>query len=606
MPVARVYQAATPFNASELPEMDYEQTADVIYLAHNNHLPNKLIRHDHTDWEFKDVTFGPLISPPGSAAATATTANTDSANSGNAYFPQPASYQVTAFNEDTGQESRPSATVTVTNDLALKRNYNTVTWASSTGATHYRIYKSENEQGYGNIGTTDQLTFRDDNIGPDLSYGPPVSDDPFAADGDRPSAIAFHEQRFYLARTKNRPNGIWASKSADFENMDFSRPGREDDSIEVALVANRVNSVNAMVSTDQGLLALTSNNIFAVQGSNEDYITATPPPRIRPKVRRGASRLKPIQVDSVVFYETAKTGEIRTIGYDFELDGLKTDDVSIFSRHLFTNYSIVSWAFAERPASAFWAVRSDGTLLCMTWDQAQQVWGWTICETDGLFKKVCVVTEQGEDRVYFVVKRTIDGHSKTYIERMAAELWQDQEDACFLDCARSFTSTGYVSQFDRLDHLEGMIVAAWVDGAVVNFAADGGPLVVENGSLSLPVGGKKVTIGLPYTAEIETLPLAMQTPQGWIKARPQQAARAYVAVINSRNIEGGVSRDQMFPIKQRETEGYGDPIALFTGDMEVSLGGSSGNETTIVLRSEDPVPFHLAGVFVEPSVGDLG
>jgi hypothetical protein len=392
MPVYRVYQAATPFNASELSEMDYEQTADVIYLVHSNHLPDKVIRHDHTNWEFKDVTFGPLVASPTGVTASATTANTDSANSGNAYFPQPASYEVTAYNEDTGQESRPSSAVTVTNDLALKRNYNTISWGAVTGATHYRVYKSENQQGYGNIGITDALTFRDDNIGPDLSFGPPVGDNPFANAGDRPSAITFHEQRSYLARTTNRPNGIWASRSADFENMDFSRPGREDDSIELALVANKVNSVNAMVSTDQGLLALTSNNIFAVQGSNEDYITATPPPRVRPRVRRGASRLKPLLVDNVVFYETAKTGEVRTIGYDFEMDGLKTDDVSIFSRHLFEDYSIVSWAYAERPASAFWAVRTDGKLLCMTWDQSQQVWGWTLCETDGLFKGVCAIT----------------------------------------------------------------------------------------------------------------------------------------------------------------------------------------------------------------------
>jgi hypothetical protein len=605
MPVYRVYQAATPFNASELPEMDYEQTADVIYLAHQNHLPCKVIRHSHTDWEFADVTFGPVIPAPAGASASATTANTDSANSGNAYFPQPASYQVTAYNEDTGQESRPTASVTVTNDLALKRNYNSISWGAVTGATHYRIYKSENEQGFGNIGITDQLTFRDDNIGPDLSFGPPVGDNPFANAGDRPSAITFHEQRSYWARTLNRPNGIWASKSADFENMDFSRPGREDDSIEVALVANKVNSVNAMASTEQGLLALTSNNIFAVQGSNEDYITATPPPRIRPRVRRGASRLKPILIDNVVFYETGKTGEVRTIGYDFELDGLKTDDVSIFSRDMFQDFSIVAWAFAEKPASAIWVVRSDGNLLCLTWDQAQQVWGWTMCETDGLFKGVSVITEQGEDRVYFVIERTINGVSKTYIERMAAELWNDQADACFLDCARTFTSTGYVNVFNRLDHLEGETVVAWVDGSAVTTDPSGDPLVVTNGSVTLAIGGKKVTIGLLFTAEVETLPLAMQTPQGWIKARPGQAGRAFVSVIESRNVTAGVSETQLFPIKQRDLEDYGDPISLFTGDLEIPLGGSSGNEITVTIRSEDPTPLHVAGILVEPEFGNL-
>ena len=605
MPVSRVYRAATPYNAGELSDLDFEQTADVIYLAHENHLPGKFIRLDHDNWLFADVTFGPTIASPTGVAVVATVANTDAANSGNAYFPQAASYVVTAFNEETGQESRASATVTATNDLGLKRNYNTITWSAVTDATGYRIYKGDNTQSFGNIGTTTALSFVDDNIGPDLSSGPPVGDDPFALTGDRPSTLTFHEQRMWLGRTSNRPNSLWGSRSADYENMDYTRPGREDDSVIIGLVANKVNSVNRLISTQQGLLALTSNNVFAVQGSNEDYITATPPPRVRPLVSRGTSRLKPILIDNVVFYETAKTGEVRAINYDFELDGLKTDDVSIFSRHLFSGFSIVAWAYAEKPASAIWLVRSDGKLLCLTWDQAQQVWGWTLCETDGLFLDVCSITEQGEDRVYFIVQRTIGGTTKTYIERMAAEDWADQTDACFLDCARSYASTVSTSLYDRLDHLEGKTVVAWVDGSVVDTDPNGDPLVVTNGAVTLQFGGESVTIGLPYTAEIRTLPLAMQTPQGWIKARAQQADRAFVSVIDSRNVKGGVDDDQIFEIKQRENEDYVDPIALFTGTLEIDIGGSSGDETTVIIRSDDPVPLHVTGIMIEPGLGNL-
>jgi hypothetical protein len=387
--------------------------------------------------------------------------------------------------------------------------------------------------------------------------------------------------------------------------MDYTRPGREDDSLIIGLVANKVNSVNRLISTQQGLLALTSNNVFAIQGSNEDYITATPPPRVRPMVSRGTSRLKPILVDNVVFYETAKTGEVRAIGYDFELNGLKTDDVSIFSRHLFQGFSITAWAFLEKPASAIVVVRSDGKALCLTWDQAQQVWGWTLWETDGLFIGVTTITEQGEDRAYFTVQRTINGVTKYYIERMAAEDWTDQKDACFLDCARSFVNTGYVAVYDRLEHLEGETVVAWVDGNAVTTDTNGNPLVVTGGKVTLPIGGVKVTIGLPFTSEIETLPLAMQTQQGWTKARPQAIDRAFVSVINSRNVKGGVDEDNIFEIKQRETEDYVDPISLYTGDLEVPISGSSGTETTLLIRSDDPTPLHVTGVLIEPSFGDM-
>jgi hypothetical protein len=599
MPVARVYRVASPFNGVELDEIDSEQTADVLYLAHENHVPNKLVRAGHTNWTFNDVTFGPSISAPTGIAGSATVANTDAANSGNAYFPQPATYVITAFNEDTGQESRASTSVTMTNDLALKRNYNEVSWSAVTGATGYRIYKSENTQLYGYIGTTEGLNFRDDNIGPDLSVGPPIGDNPFNAAGDYPATITFHEQRTFWGRTVNRPNAVFASRSADYENMDFTRPTREDDAFAIGLVANKVNSVNQLVSSKQGLLALTSHNIFSIQGSNEDYIVASPPPRVRPEISRGVSRLNPIVIDNIIFYETSKTGEIRTIGYEFELDGIRTDDLTIFSRHFFENQDIVDWAYAEKPASAIILIRGDGKALCLTWDQAQQVFGWTIYETDGNFKRVCVVTEQGEDRAYFLIERVIGGVTKLYVERMASELWEDQEDACYLDCARTFTSTVARSSVDRLEHLEGRTVTAFVDGQVAS------GLVVTDGAVALPFSGFTITIGLPFEALVETLPLAMQTGSGWSVARPQQAGKVVLRVVDSRGLLAGPNEDQLFPVKQREDEAFGDPIALFTGDLEVSMAGTSGLETVVMVKSVDPTPMHLAAVLIEPQAGDM-
>jgi hypothetical protein len=606
MPVYGVYTAASPFNEVDMPETDFEQTADVIYYAHLDHNPTKLIRHGHTDWQFVEVSFGPTISPPGGIGGSATTPNTDAANSGNSYFPQPATYVVTAFNEDTGQESRASGTITLTNDLALKRNYNTVTWSAVTGATSYRLYKANNDQSYGFIGETTALTFRDDNIGPDLSLGPPIGYNPFTAVNDKPSTITFHEQRSWWGRSRNRPNALWGSKSADYENMDYSRPGRDDDQVTIGLVANKVNSINHIMSSDQGLLALSSNNIFAVQGANDDFISAVTPPRAKPKIRRGASRLRPIGLDNVVFYFPAKGGEVRAIGYDLQIDNIKTDDISIFSRHLFEGKEIVSWAYSEKPSSCIYAVLDDGTCACLTWDQAQQVWGWTLLETDGAFLRVTVIYEQGEDRAYFVVRRTVQGGDRYYIERMATELWEDQADACFLDCARSWTNSGYVNEFDRLDHLEGKQVVAWVDGSVVKVDPRGQPLVVKNGKVALAVAGKQVTIGLTFTAEIETLPLAIQTGAGWSVAKPQEAQRAVVSVVKSRNLLGGIDIDHLYEVKQREHEDYGDPIALRTGNMDVELDGVTGSDSTsIVLQSSDPVPMHIAAVLIEPLQGDM-
>jgi hypothetical protein len=108
MSVARIYKVGSPYNGSELAEVDCEQSASTMYLAHLNHPPTKLVRAGHTSWVFSTISFAPTLGAPGSMSATATTPNTDTANSGAAYFPQVARYQVTAIDDDTGQESRPS------------------------------------------------------------------------------------------------------------------------------------------------------------------------------------------------------------------------------------------------------------------------------------------------------------------------------------------------------------------------------------------------------------------------------------------------------------------------------------------------------------------
>jgi hypothetical protein len=608
MPVYRVYKAYNGYNVADVAALDYAQAADVIYLAHNYYAPGKLTRLTHTDWVFSNVTFAPTITAPTGVSGTATTPNTDSANSGNAYFPEPATYVVTAYNSTTGQESVSSFSVTLTNDLTLKRNYNTISWGAVTGATQYRVYKATQTGSYGLIITTrdaTQLSAVDDNVGPDYSSGPPVGYNPFATANDYPGCVRFHEQRSWWARTINTPNAIYGSRSADFENMDYSSPGREDDSLAIALVSDKVNTINQLVSSKTGLLALTSNNLFSIQGSSDNYITATPPPKATPQVNRGSSALRPISVDQIIFYQTVKTGQVRTIGYEFQIDGLRTDDVTIFSRHLFETYSIIDWAWCEKPHSAVVGIRDDGNAVVLTWDEAQQVWGWTIWTTSGLYKGVCAITEQGEDRVYFLVQRSIDGVAVTYVERMASEFWTDQKDACYLDCAKTYAFTSPETLCDKLDHLEGQTVYAWVDGALVDKDSGGNPLVVTNGQITLPYSGSTVTVGIPFTAEIETLPLAVETRAGWTIAKPQDGGHAVIKVVNSRNIVAGPNADNAFEIKQRQNETYGEPTQLFTGNLHTDLAAVSGEETTIYIRSDVPAPMEIVGVMVEPNIADL-
>ena len=64
MGVRRLYKVTSPYVHTAVKELDYSQTADVQYLVHRGYDPFKLERSSHTDWDFTQVTFGPLIAAP--------------------------------------------------------------------------------------------------------------------------------------------------------------------------------------------------------------------------------------------------------------------------------------------------------------------------------------------------------------------------------------------------------------------------------------------------------------------------------------------------------------------------------------------------------------
>jgi hypothetical protein len=419
-----------------------------------------------------------------------------------------------------------------------------------------------------------------------------VGENPFPGAGDYPSTVTFFEQRLLWGRTNNHPNAIWGSRSGSFENMDISRPLKASDALSFALVAGRVNAVNQLVSMNN-LLALTSDSIFKIEGGQNGYITATDFVSRRQN-GRGSSRLSPLVIDSVCFYQTGVGNGIRTLGYTFQTDSIDSNDITIFSPHLFRGFDIKGWAYAQEPRSVIWAVRNDGKLLCFTWEQEQQVWGWTLCETDGTVESVCVVSEGPEDRLYLTVRRG----EKLLIERMAATRWDAVENSCFLDSAVTYQFDEPQTMLRNLGHLEGKTVSALADGGVVT------GLVVSNGVVELDQPATTVTVGLPYTATIETLPLAFQGQAGWTIAKPQIQAKAVIRLIDSRGVKAGPTDATLEPLRSRINELPGQPPALMTGLYETYLRADINGGARMVVRSDDPLPMTVSAIYLDPSVSE--
>lgn len=590
MAVFPIYVAPTPYNATELLALDYSQSFDTIFLTHEFYQPAKMVRSDHDDWAHSVIAFGPSISVPTGVGAVATVANTDSANSGDSYFPQEYNYIVSAVNEN-GQESRGSATASATNDTELARNYTTISWSAPAEGTaqYYRIYKAHETGSFGFIGESESLSFVDDGFQPDYAEAPIEAYNPFDGEGNYPARCGFWEQRLWFGRTTNSPNGVFASRSADFENMDFARPQRENDSIAFSIATGESNLINSFIAMDR-LLVGTSDNIFSLVGPNDDILVPNPPPGARRQIGRGTVLPKPLVIGEVAFYQPRVETGLRTIGFTFEIEGYRSSDVTIFAPHLFEQFRIIRMAYQAEPYSIIWVLRDDGALLAFTWEEEQQVWGWTEIDVGGTVLDVVSIPEGAENRVYLTVERTINGSTVRYIERLEQAKWSDYQLTSFLDCSKIYEFDTPATLVQGLAHLEGETVTVMMDGFVTS-------LVVANGEITLPKAATKVIVGLPFEALIETMSLPDEPKR-------KITGEIYVELVDSFDVHAGRydaeapegEREEVELIATREEGEIGAPI-LFTGQPEpIKPDQIVDRQAQVLIKQNSPYPMTVTAI----------
>jgi hypothetical protein len=429
------YEIANPYAEADLFDIHYVQSADVMTLVHPNYAPRELKRLGVTNWTLTSINFGSPIAAPTGVTATR---YIPASSSTNADTYETMSYVVTAITSDEIGESVSSSVASVTNNIFVTGATNTIAWSAVTGASRYRVYKLLGGL-YGYIGSTTGTSIVDNNIAPDLSLTPPIYDNEFVSSGNYPGAVSYFEQRRCFAGTINEPQKIWMTKSGTESNLSYGLPIRDDDRIEFRVAAREANTIRHIVPLTQ-LLLLTGSAEWRVSSLNSDEITPTTI-SVRPQSYIGASNVQPVIINNALVYCGARGGHVRELGYNWQASGFITNDLSIRSANLFDNYEISDMAFAKAPIQMVWFVSTSGMLLGLTYTPEQQVGAWHKHDTDGTFESCTVVAEGNEDRLYVVVKRTIGGVTKRYVERMASRHFESIEGAFFVDSGATYDGT---------------------------------------------------------------------------------------------------------------------------------------------------------------------
>jgi hypothetical protein len=595
--VGRIFTLSTPYVGTDLALLKFVQANDVVTITHPSYAPRDLTRTEHWAWALNAVSFAASIAAPSAPTLTADP-------SGGAATTQ-YKYVVTSISDDKGDESLASTATAITtysfnpgSGTSLKSI--TVDWTAVTGAAYYNVYRTQyvNDQNvpagasYGFIGSTEGTKLIDNNITPDFATSPPKNKNPFNATDKYPGVASYFQQRKVFAATNKAPNTLWLTQTGAFTNMNASIPIRATDALVESLASQESNPIKFLISMPGGLIVLTGGGAWQISGDGRGSpITPTDFDAV-PQAYNGSGDVPPIVTNYDILYVQLLGSTVRDLSYNFYANIYTGTDITTLSGHLFKGYKILEWTHAEEPDKVIWAVRDDGRMLSLTYVKEENVYAWAQHETAGLFKSVCSIPEEDQNRVYFVVNR----NGVQQVEYFASRLVDSIDDAWSVDAGLRLTQLQSFRSVRGLDHLEGQTVSILANGSVMP------QQVVVNGSITLPHDVTNVVIGLPFTWKLQTLYIDAGEPT--IQGRRKIIKAVTVRTEMSRGINVGPSFDELTELKERTNQPYGQPIQLTTGDHRINISSRWNDYGQICLSGSDPIPAKILAVIPEVSVGN--
>lgn len=556
------YKLNHTYAESELPDIRYAQSGNTLYLVHPNHPPRYLQRLTDTAWTLTDI---PIINYAVSDNTFENAYITFRIINGSNPFVVGQYFTIAVANGIVGTIAGPAGgSGTLGNGIiaaaACMPGYTTTeTWVVQC------IYADRTRQEWTVQGTVSGE--------PKLKWKA----------GDYPQAVAFFEQRLFFAGSPTWPQNIWGSAVGDYTN--FTRGPLEGDGLEYQIAANNYDAITHLVSARQ-LLPMSYSTEFSMAGPNNGGISASSAPSVKAHTFHGSNTVRPIRIGREVIFIQRDGKKARAISYSVTEDANIAPDITLFAEHI-TGSGIIDIAFNQDPDYIAWAVRNDGVLLSLTLAREYETTAWARHSTDGQFENVEVIPGDAYDQIYFIVRRTINGVSKRYVERL------DYLTEIQSDCGKVLTYGSPTTTITGLSHLEGKVVDVVGDGIVQPSKT------VSSGQITLTTAATNVKVGLHYDTTIELL-----NPEFGDAANTTQGRKFSIHEIMLRfqNTINCQVNGTVIPFRTN-TMGVDTAISPFTGDKYISSAGWRV-PNYIEIKQVTPMPFTLLGVIIKALVNE--
>lgn len=277
--------------------------------------------------------------------------------------------------------------------------------------------------------------------------------------------------RLLFASTNSQPQSLFFSVVDDINN--FKEGSTDDSSIALTMMTDTQNPICWIKPRKRQLMLGTSEGEHIISGNSQTGVFSSSTASIDQHGYIGATDVAAIGAAGSLLYIERGGGRVWSFSYSLEIDGWRSEDVTLFSSHMarlhggFKKASII-----KKPDTSILYVLGDGQLALCTYNPLQEIKAWHRWSTNGKIKDVCgLANGSKEDRIFLVVKRS-DG---AYIEVV-------DEDSDYTDNGADYDST---MKTTALNNFLEAYVSKKIQPVVKMYVQDSFELTKENLSVSL-------------------------------------------------------------------------------------------------------------------------
>lgn len=410
-----------------------------------------------------------------------------------------------------------------------------------------------------------------------------------------PTAVCIHEGRLVWAGHDK----INFSVSDAYSSYDDSIDG-DSVSFVKSIGSGPVDKINWIKSLSRLAIGGQSAEYFAQTSSLEEPLTATNC-NIRSPSTQGSSSVDAVKVDASLVYVQASGQRLFMTSYDSSIYQYKSEELTSFVPEV-GKPSIIGLAVQRQPDTRIHAIRSDGTEAVFLYDKFQELNCFVTQDTEGVIEDIFVMPGTEEDKVYYSVKRTINGTEIRNLERLAME--SECVGGLLNKQADSFVSySGVATTTVTAAHLPNTEVVLWADGV------DMGTVTLDgSGQYTLASAVTNYVVGLGYTAQFKSAKMAFAAALG--SALTQKKRIGHVGLIlrntHALGLKYGPDFDTMDDLPGVEGGAAVDPDSIWEDyDYEnIEFPGGWSTDSRVCLQASAPRPCTVLGMVVTMQTSD--